>query len=96
MKKEEATATTTCLQWNYQEENTHQWEAHVICNEGIMFTPFLRYGVLQALRKKMSYGVLHTTKISLLSGVLHRSYFLHAYGVLHAVKFTLGHGVLGT
>ena len=51
----------------------------------IMFTPFLRYGVLHALRKKMSYGVLHTTKISLLSGVLLRSNFEHTYGVLHAV-----------
>ena len=60
-----------------------------------MFTLFLRYGVLQALRKKMSYGVLHMTKISLLSGVFHMSYFMHAFGVLHAVKFTLGMEFLG-
>ena len=74
--------------------------------EGIMFTPFLRYGVLQALRKKMSYGVLHMTKISLLSGVLHmyaknitdkvlqiKSLFL-SYGVLHMTFFSLEPGVL--
>ena len=48
-----------------------------------MFTPFLCYRVLQALREKMLYGVLHMKKNCLLSVVL------YTYGVLHGVKFTM-------
>ena len=69
-----------------------------------MFTPFLRYGVLQALRKKMSYEVLYTTKINFLlfhvckgkmtCGVLKIKGLFLSYEVLHMTHFFLEPGVL--
>ena len=60
-----------------------QYERLIQGKHVIIFTPFMRYGVLHPLINKCQYGVLHMAKVCFLYGVLHISFFIYRYGVLH-------------